>query len=91
MLTIFVMCTLIFHICVRILNIFLCVRIMLNLNKLTFKTSCNEDILPSGLGDRGNDGGWSRGLTGAMRFVPTTTPKITHVFMFTKCSYVLMC
>lgn len=25
--------------------------------ELTFKTSCNDDILPNGLGDLGKDGG----------------------------------
>lgn len=27
-------------------------------------------MLPSGLGERGNDGGWSRGLAGAVRLAP---------------------
>lgn len=34
------------------------------------RTSCNEDILPRGLGDRGNEGGCSRGLAGAIRLAP---------------------
>lgn len=39
---------------------------------LTLRTSCNEDILPRGLGERGgNDGGCSRGLIGGL-FVPIT-------------------
>lgn len=36
----------------------------------TLSTSCNDDILPSGLGDLGNEGGCSRGLVGATRFPP---------------------
>lgn len=27
-------------------------------------------MLPSGLGERGNEGGWSRGLAGAVRLAP---------------------
>lgn len=39
----------------------------------TFKTSCNEDIEPNnGLGERGRDGGCSRGLCGAALFAPVT-------------------
>lgn len=38
---------------------------------LTFNTSCNDDILPKGLGDLGSDGGCSLGLAGAIRFAPT--------------------
>lgn len=37
---------------------------------ITFNTSCKEDMLPNGLGDRGNEGGCSRGLVGAARFAP---------------------
>lgn len=37
---------------------------------LTFRTSCRDDILPSGLGDLGNEGGWSRGRAGAVRLAP---------------------
>jgi hypothetical protein len=40
-------------------------------NKLTFKTSCNDDMLPKGLGDRGNDGGCSLGRAGAVRLAPS--------------------
>lgn len=36
----------------------------------TLSTSCSEDMLPSGLGERGNEGGWSRGLAGAVRLAP---------------------
>lgn len=36
----------------------------------TFSTSCREDMLPNGLGDRGNDGGCSLGRCGAVRFAP---------------------
>lgn len=38
--------------------------------RLTFNTSCNDDMLPKGLGDRGSDGGCSRGLDGATRLAP---------------------
>lgn len=27
------------------------------LGAITFRTSCREDMLPNGLGERGNDGG----------------------------------
>lgn len=37
---------------------------------LTFRTSCNDDMLPKGLGDLGSDGGCSRGLDGATRLAP---------------------
>lgn len=36
----------------------------------TFKTSCKEDIEPNGLGERGKDGGCSRGRCGAARLAP---------------------
>lgn len=37
----------------------------------TLRTSCRDDIEPnSGLGDRGSDGGCSRGRCGAARFAP---------------------
>lgn len=44
----------------------------------TFNTSCKEDILPNGLGDRGNDGGCSRGRCGAVRLAPKLKKLIIH-------------
>jgi hypothetical protein len=38
--------------------------------ELTFNTSCNDDMLPNGLGERGKDGGCSLGLAGAVLFAP---------------------
>lgn len=40
----------------------------------TLRTSCKDDIEPnSGLGERGSDGGCSRGRCGAARFAPMKT------------------
>lgn len=45
---------------------------------ITFKTSCSEDMLPNGLGDRGSDGGWSRGLAGAILLAPKELQSENH-------------
>lgn len=50
----------------RIFLILICYNVL----SCTFKTSCKEDILPSGLGDLGKEGGCSRGRWGAARLAP---------------------